>query len=163
AHPAKNHENETGARPSDWLTIAILMRALVGLAVALGLAAPATASAQTHRRPAKHGHKDPKKRAARIITVRGHERIQPRERAQGQSVGAPWEGRLQRASQLPAGEGYYIRRPQRSFGTEAAVGYIERAISDTLEAFPDQHVLAIGDISAEAGGKITEHHSHQSG
>ena len=31
------------------------------------------------------------------------------------------------------------------------------------EEFPDQHVLAIGDISAEHGGQITEHHSHQSG
>jgi murein endopeptidase len=31
------------------------------------------------------------------------------------------------------------------------------------DQFPDVHVLAIGDLSAEHGGPITEHHSHQSG
>ncbi|HMG55735.1 MAG TPA: penicillin-insensitive murein endopeptidase, partial [Kofleriaceae bacterium] len=51
----------------------------------------------------------------------------------------------------------------RSFGTETTVELIERAIAETFEAFPDQHVLAIGDISAASGGSITQHHSHQSG
>ena len=78
-------------------------------------------------------------------------------------VGAPWAGCLQHPTQLPPGDGYLIRRPARSFGTETTIEYIERAIGQTLEAFPDVHVLPIGDISAESGGRITEHHSHQSG
>jgi hypothetical protein len=141
------------------------MRVLVGLVVALGvLTLSSAADAKAPRRLAKHQtHKTPKKRAARISTIRERDHIETRELTRGQSLGAPWEGRLRRATQLPPGEGYHIRRPARSFGTETTVELIERAISETLEAFPDQHVLAIGDISAESGGKITEHHSHQSG
>jgi murein endopeptidase len=36
-------------------------------------------------------------------------------------------------------------------------------VTDIREQFPDAHVLAIGDLSAEHGGPISEHHSHQSG
>ena len=81
----------------------------------------------------------------------------------GQSVGAPWEGRLQHATELPAGEGYFIRRPWRAYGTRTTVELVELVISQIREQFPDMHVLAIGDISAEHGGAITEHHSHQAG
>jgi hypothetical protein len=160
------------------------MRALVvGLVVALGLpvvshpAAHATTRRGSTKHPSpkssrgQHGQKAPKApnaktRAARISTISGlreHERIEPRELARGQSVGAPWAGRLQHPAQLPPGDGYHIRRPGRSFGTAATVELIERAIGETLEVFPDAHVLAIGDLSAESGGPISEHRSHQSG
>lgn len=159
---------------------------VVGLVVALGLLVilPPAAHAKSRREPAKplapkdqkskkgqrgqksqNGSKSQKTttRAARISTLRGHEHIEPREFARGQSIGAPWAGRLQHPTQLPPGDGYHIRRPARSFGTETTVEFIEHAIGDTFEAFPDAHVLAIGDISAESGGPITEHRSHQSG
>ena len=163
------------------------MRALVvGLVVALGLpvvshpAAHATTRRGSTKHPSSKSSRGPhgakaqkastapnaKTRAARISTISGlreHERIEPRELARGQSVGAPWAGRLQHPTQLPPGDGYHIRRPGRSFGTAATVELIERAIGETLEAFPDAHVLAIGDISAESGGPISEHRSHQSG
>jgi hypothetical protein len=168
------------------------MRALVGLAglaglaglVALGLLAfPAAAHASSKtapegkagkaRKDAKDGgsrrrstasddHKT-KKRAARLHTLRDHERFEPRLIAHGQSVGAPWAGRLQHATALPSGDGYFIRRPERAFGTQTTIELTERAISETLDAFPDEHVLAIGDISAPSGGTITQHRSHQSG
>jgi len=144
------------------------MRVLVGLGVALAFVVTSLpADARPQRRTTKQqrlkGHKATKKRAARISTIRERDRVEIRELVRGQSIGAPWEGRLQHAAQLLPGDGYHIRRPLRSFGTETTVEFIERAIGDTLEAYPDQHVLAIGDISAEAGGPITEHHSHQSG
>jgi hypothetical protein len=160
------------------------MRALVvGLVVALGLPVVShpAAHATTRRGSTKHPHPkssrgqhgpkapnapNPKTRAARISTISGlreHEHIEPRELARGQSVGAPWAGRLQHPMQLPPGDGYHIRRPGRSFGTAATVELIERAIGETLEEFPDAHVLAIGDLSAESGGPISEHRSHQSG
>jgi murein endopeptidase len=167
--PEENHENETGAPTSGCRTIATLMRAFVGLVVASGLlvaSAPA-ADAKSRHVPAKHQKSEKsaksKKRAARISVVREREHIEAREVARGQSVGAPWSGRLQHPTQLPPDDGYHIRRPARSFGTATTIEYIERAIGDTLEAFPDVHVLAIGDISAESGGRITEHRSHQSG
>lgn len=167
------------------------MRALVGLAglsglVALGLLvlpAVAHASSKAAGKPAKDArdtkdarsrrrstasddHKT-KKRAARLRTLREHERFgaPPPARlfAHGQSVGAPWAGRLQHATALPPGEGYFIRRPQRAYGTQTTIELTERAISETLDAFPDEHVLAIGDISAPSGGLITQHRSHQSG
>ena len=162
------------------------MRALVGLAglsglVALGLLVhPAAAhasktsgkaakdakdakDARSRRRSTASDDHKTKKRAARLRTLREHERFEPRQIAHGQSVGAPWAGRLQHASALPPGEGYFIRRPGRAFGTQTTIELTERAISETLDAFPDEHVLAIGDISAPSGGLITQHRSHQSG
>lgn len=168
------------------------MRALVGLAglaglVALGLLAfPAAAhagsktapegkdskagkrgkaakDARTRRRSTASDDHKTKKRAARLHTLREHERFEVREIARGQSVGAPWAGRLQHATALPPGDGYFIRRPQRAYGTETTIELTERAIGETLDAFPDEHVLAIGDISAPSGGLITQHRSHQSG
>jgi murein endopeptidase len=143
------------------------MRVLVGLVIALGLLAPSTnadaRSRRTDSADSRGRRTKSKKTSARAMRVSAHrEHIEPRNAA-GQSVGLPWSGRLQHPSVLPPGDGYFIRRPQRAFGTETTVELIERAIGETLEAFPDQHVLAIGDISAESGGAITEHHSHQSG
>jgi hypothetical protein len=136
----------------------------------------------------KSKHKAAKKRAARISTMRERDRVDERsesggrgpagsaggeggrplsinirELMRGQSIGAPQDGRLQHATQLLPGDTYHIRRPYRAFGTSTTVEFVERAIAETFEAYPDQHVLAIGDISAESGGPITEHHSHQSG
>jgi hypothetical protein len=135
---------------------------VLGLVTSGVLIASSQPAAARTRGAEKHG-KPAKKRAARITAVRGREHIEPRGLATGQSVGAPWAGRLLRATQLPPGDGYYIRRPARSFGTQTTIELTERAIAETLDAFPDQHVLAIGDISAQTGGAITEHHSHQSG
>jgi murein endopeptidase len=170
--------------------MASLMRALVGLVVASGLLAGVSSAAEARTKSSgaasdrragtsrgkaaadKHGRsakldkpKPPqrKTRAARIATMRGHERIEIRELARGQSVGAPWAGHLQHPTLLPPGEGYFLRHPARAFGTETTVALIERAINETLEQFPVEHVLAIGDISAESGGPITQHRSHQAG
>ena len=166
------------------------MRAFAGLAVALSclVTAPAVSHAGSRTsetsatRPARSGdrakpHKSRSSRtsrateqagtksgrAARITTPRARDRPALRELAIGQSIGAPWQGRLQHPAQLPPGEGYVIRHPSRSFGTQTTVDLVERAIGETLEAFPDEHVLAIGDISAEPGGTISQHRSHQSG
>jgi murein endopeptidase len=93
-------------------------------------------------------------------------RAEPAVRARevdGQSIGVPWSGALHDATRLPDGDGYFIRRPSRAFATSATVGHVLRAITEVRAAFPDVHVLAIGDMSAEHGGAISEHHSHQSG
>ncbi len=87
----------------------------------------------------------------------------PRRGPGGQSIGAPWAGRLQDATRLHLGDGAYIRRPHRAFGTRTTVEHIRRAVLETLASHPDAHALAIGDLSAERGGWISEHSSHRSG
>lgn len=125
------------------------MRVCVVLLAILGVTA--VAEAKRHPRP-KHATRA--KHPARVALP---------EPVSGQSVGAPWQGRLQDATRLPDGDGYHIRRPWRSFGTRSTVELVERVIHAWRDEFPDAHVLAIGDLSAEHGGAITEHHSHQSG
>jgi murein endopeptidase len=107
------------------------------------------------RRPAPAGRHEPAKRVA----------AEPRPAPQrgGQSIGAPWSGRLRNATRLRLGDGAHIRRPLRSYGTRTTVEHVTRAVRGTLAAFPKTHVLAIGDISAKEGGWISEHSSHRSG
>ena len=80
-----------------------------------------------------------------------------------ESIGQPWNGRLRNGEALPRGEGYRIRRPQRAFGASHVVEHLQHAIAEVRALYPDVHTLAIGDISARGGGKIGDHHSHQSG
>jgi len=87
----------------------------------------------------------------------------PRPRIQGQSIGAPWAGRLQDATRLELGKRAHIRRPYRAFGTKTTVEHVRRAVRATLASHPKAHALAVGDLSAEHGGWITEHASHRSG
>jgi LysM repeat protein len=81
----------------------------------------------------------------------------------GQSIGLPYKGRLKKAIKLRQGKGYYIRRPHRSFGASHTVGYLKSSLAQVRRRFPDSHDLAIGDLSARGGGKITMHASHQNG
>jgi murein endopeptidase len=81
----------------------------------------------------------------------------------GQSIGRPWDGSLENGVQLPKAKGYFIRHPSRSWGTTHEVAQIQRAIKAVRRRFPKVHTLAIGDLSAETGGDISDHHSHESG
>ncbi len=83
--------------------------------------------------------------------------------ATGRSADVPWQGRLVDPTQFPDGDGYHIRRPWRSFGTARTVELVHDVVAKTIADLPDRHVLAIGDFSAEHGGPITEHASHQNG
>ena len=79
------------------------------------------------------------------------------------SIGAPSAGHLQGTARLPSGSGYHIRRPWRTYGTRTTIHLVRQAIADTRVAYPKVHVLAIGDLSQEHGGSISQHASHQSG
>lgn len=142
------------------------MRSLV---VALGLLAFVTAAdAKTRRHDKvdkrtskKHDSKSKKRRVA--MTARKRPRIEIHGPIIGQSVGAPWQGWLRDAAKLSENDAWVIRRPWRSYGTRATVDYVERVLTDIADRFPDIHPIAVGDISAEHGGQISEHSSHQSG
>jgi LysM repeat protein len=79
------------------------------------------------------------------------------------SLGVPWDGELLGGEQLPIGDGYRVRRPELAFGVPYVVDHLRHAIAEVRALYPDVHTLAIGDISAEHGGKLAAHHSHQSG
>ncbi len=85
------------------------------------------------------------------------------QRPRGQSIGAPWEGELVNGTQLPKSDRYILRHPGRTWGTRSTVRHLREAIRDTLLDAKVKHTLAIGDLSAEGGGWITDHHSHQAG
>jgi murein endopeptidase len=119
----------------------------------------------THTRAKKTDKKKGKAKGKRTA-VRAHQREQffePRGPVHGQSVGAPWAGRLRDATELPDADGYFRRRPWRMFGTKSMVEAIYHVIGRVHEQFPNTHEIAIGDLSAEQGGRISDHSSHQSG
>ena len=130
------------------------MRSVVLVAILLSFAT--AADAKGHKRSSKH---------AKVNRSVATEQLPRREIPlyRGQSFGAPWSGHLANAARLRQGDRYVIRRPWRSYGTRTTVDIVHDVITDTLDMFPKAHVLAIGDFSAEHGGQITEHHSHQSG
>jgi len=83
------------------------------------------------------------------------------------SCGAPNRGQLHGAWRLPSsGAGYQIPAPwrerTRNFGTRVLVWLIKDAARAVDSAFPGS-VLGVADMSAEEGGKISGHKSHQSG
>jgi hypothetical protein len=99
-----------------------------------------------------------------VKTARAKEIVEPAD-ADGasESVGKPWAGKLVNGEVLPRGEGYEIRRPRRAYGASHVVGHLQGAIAGVRALYPDLHTLAIGDLSQRGGGKIGDHHSHQSG
>ena len=87
----------------------------------------------------------------------------PDDGAPTTSVGEPWHGQLRHGRALPASEAYAIRRPTHAYGTTHVVDELRAAIADVRARYTDVHPLAIGDLSAEHGGKLADHLSHQSG
>ncbi len=120
------------------------------------------------RKPSKRDNKrgakvDPRSKKKVAIAKRHRRYVMPRGPIDGQSLGAPWAGALHDAELLEPGEGYYIRRPWRAFGTVTMVEILERVVTDVADRFYDTHAIAIGDLSSETGGRISDHSSHQSG
>jgi len=144
-------------------------------AIALGLMLATTMSADARpRKPSKHHAKHATEHATKrshgtkqarrsIATARDDSDNSRRTRDLAQSFGLPWHGPLSHPSRLRLGDGAYIRRPYRAYGTRTTVDFTRRAIEETIELHPKVHVLAVGDLSAEHGGAVSDHHSHQSG
>jgi murein endopeptidase len=64
---------------------------------------------------------------------------------------------------LAQGEGYELRRPARAYGEPHVIEHLRSTIAVVRALYPDVHTLAIGDISAEHGGKLDNHKSHRTG
>lgn len=80
-----------------------------------------------------------------------------------ESLGVPWRGALVDGVHLPRGDGYLIRRPSRAYGASYVIDHLRGAIAEVRALYPDLPTLAIGDLSAEHGGPLASHRSHQSG
>ena len=125
------------------------MRVIAVVVVALSLLSTA-AFAGTKPKP---------KRVAATSSTKPTEVAKKRDR----SIGAPWSGRLQGPVKLKEGKRYHLRRPWRTYATRTTVELVRQTIIDTLDDLPKAHILAVGDLSQETGGWISEHASHQSG
>jgi LysM repeat protein/murein endopeptidase len=79
------------------------------------------------------------------------------------TLGSPQSGRLVNAEQLPAGPGYFRRRPGHAYGTNQTISAMLEAIAAVRMAHRTIHDIAIGDISSKSGGRLRGHKSHQSG
>jgi LysM repeat protein len=60
-------------------------------------------------------------------------------------------------------DGYFLRRPSRAYGESNVIKHLESSIAVVRALYPDVHTLAVGDISAEHGGKLANHLSHRKG
>jgi murein endopeptidase len=64
---------------------------------------------------------------------------------------------------LAQGDGYELRRPTRAYGEPHVIEHLRSTIAVVRALYPDVHTLAIGDLSAEHGGKLDNHKSHRTG
>lgn len=68
-----------------------------------------------------------------------------------------------RFAEMLQGDGYELRRPARAYGEPHVIEHLRSTIAVVRALYPDVHTLAIGDISAEHGGKLDNHKSHRTG
>ena len=90
-------------------------------------------------------------------------RVQRFEGATGVSRGLANNGALVGGIQLKDGPGYAVRHPKNSYGTALTVSLIMDAMAAYAKKYPKAAKFAIGDLSAQHGGKLPPHLSHQSG
>ncbi len=81
----------------------------------------------------------------------------------GVSRGLANNGSLAGGIQLQNGPGYVVNRPKHAYGTALTIGLIMDAMAAYATKFPKANKFAISDISAQNGGRLPPHLSHQSG
>ncbi len=79
------------------------------------------------------------------------------------SVGRPNRGALYNGVRMPEGPLWEVVDPRHSFGTEETIESLAGAIHAVHAEFPDTPRIYVGQISAEHGGYLRPHRSHQSG
>lgn len=79
------------------------------------------------------------------------------------SIGPTTDGQLQDACRIPSQGSGYIAVSPNAFGTDNTVALLEMAASQVNRQFQGVPAIVIGAISAEGGGFLKPHKSHQSG
>ncbi len=79
------------------------------------------------------------------------------------SFGSATRGGLLNAVRMPEDDRWKMVDLVNNWGTAETIRYLVTAIHAVHEQFPDTHPLFIGDISAQRGGYLRPHISHQAG
>jgi penicillin-insensitive murein endopeptidase len=79
------------------------------------------------------------------------------------SAGRAGAGVLLNGVQMPRSDRYLLLDPGRAYGTRETVDALARIIDRVNERYPDSAPLPIGHLSAQRGGHLSPHVSHQSG
>ena len=79
------------------------------------------------------------------------------------SVGAPNQGKLKNAIQMPASALYVRRYPNIMWGSSHTIETLLSAIARFRQDLAFDHELVLADISRKQGGKFRPHKSHQAG
>lgn len=79
------------------------------------------------------------------------------------SVGPTTDGQLIDACRIPSSGPGYIAVSGNAFGTDNTVALLQSAAAVVGRSFPQSPVVVIGALSAENGGFLKPHKSHQSG
>ena len=81
-----------------------------------------------------------------------------------ESIGAASQGRLREGRLMPKrGVGFLRKNDKAAWGTDETVALLTWAADDLTRRYPGTVALVVGDLSAEEGGRLRPHLSHQSG
>lgn len=79
------------------------------------------------------------------------------------SIGTPGRASLFNGVTLQPGPRWQIAPNADSYATSETIAFLEAAVDTVFELFPETQPVVIGDISAEGGGHLKRHRSHQGG
>jgi penicillin-insensitive murein endopeptidase len=79
------------------------------------------------------------------------------------SLGRPSHGGLRNGRQMTEAPFWHVVEPDRAWGTDEAILSLERAILHVNTIWPGSPKLYVGHLSAQHGGYLKPHRSHQSG
>ncbi len=79
------------------------------------------------------------------------------------SIGQPNAGLLLNGVQATENAYFKPVSPSGAWGTQETLDYLTAALKKVHDVIPDSPALALGDISAQGGGRLSPHVSHQAG
>ncbi len=81
-----------------------------------------------------------------------------------ESVGKASKGRLSQGRLMPdKGRGFVRKNDKAPYGTDESLAMVTWACARIVDMYPGTVPVIIGDLSAEKGGRLRPHSSHQSG
>lgn len=97
------------------------------------------------------------------LSVRQPIKVISKRRPPSESIGFPWDGRLENGYRLEPHKGYVIRDPGRSWGTEETIEAIGQGFDEVRRRHKRAPRIPVHDLSRRNGGPIDDHRSHESG
>ncbi|MFZ4577598.1 MAG: penicillin-insensitive murein endopeptidase [Myxococcota bacterium] len=79
------------------------------------------------------------------------------------SIGKASEGSLENPCRIPTSGPGYLALSKDAWATDETIALLQQAARQVAEQFPGSGPVLVGGLSAEAGGFLPPHRSHQSG